>query len=239
MCERMQTGLFESNAVYSRKDDSSLLEEAEKLKILKQEIEYLLEKYSTISVSNIRVKDGLISPLEYLKSLKKIVESKASDTRFGKLLDEFSSNVSQLTTYLLVNKMLFRYGLRRRPVMLGAIPEGFIAESVRENPKFRFGTIDYPMALSKEQIADYELVSLFVHEASIKWCVPEQKKALELAIELPEHEINYQEAIFLIRRMKAAQNKLPNSLQKHWETMIKRVVSAFGTEFENLMWMTS
>jgi hypothetical protein len=239
MCERMQTGLFESNAVYLRKDDNSLLEEAEKLKILKQEIEYLLEKYSTISVSNIRVKDGLISPLEYLKSLKKIVETKANDTRFGKLLDEFSENVSQLTTYLLVNKMLFRYGLRKRPLMPGAIALGFIENSWKVHPKFTFGTIDYPMALSKEQIADYELVSLFVHEASIKWCIPEQKKALELGIELPEQEINYQEAIFLIRRMKSAQNKLPNSLQKHWETMIKRVVNAFGTEFENLLWMTS
>jgi hypothetical protein len=239
MCERMQTGLFKSNVVYSRKDDNSLLEEAEKLKILKQEIEYLLEKYSTISVSNIRVKDGLISPLEYLKSLKKIVETKANDTRFGKLLDEFSENVLQLTTYLLVNKMLFRYGLRKRPLMPGAIPLGFIENSWKVHPKFTFGTIDYPMALSKEQIADYELVSLFVHEASIKWCIPEQKKALELGIELPEQEINYQEAIFLIRRMKSVQNKLPNSLQKHWETMIKRVVSAFGTEFENLLWMTS
>jgi len=239
MCERMQTGFFESNAVYSRKDDNSLLEEEAKLKILKQEIEYLLEKYSTISVSNIRVKDGLISPLEYLKSLKKIVETKANDTRFGKLLDEFSENVLQLTTYLLVNKMLFRYGLRKRPLMPGAIPLGFIENSWKVHPKFTFGTIDYPMALSKEQVANYELVSLFVHEASIKWCIPEQKKALELGIELPEQEINYQEAIFLIRRMKSAQNKLPNSLQKHWETMIKRVVNAFGTEFENLLWMTS
>lgn len=239
MCERMQTGLFESNATYLRKDDNSLLEEEAKLKILKQEIEYLLEKYSTISVSNIRVKDGLISPLEYLKSLKKIVETKANDTRFGKLLDEFSENVLQLTTYLLVNKMLFRYGLRKRPLMPGAIPLGFIENSWKVHPKFTFGTIDYPMALSKEQVANYELVSLFVHEASIKWCIPEQKKALELGIELPEQEINYQEAIFLIRRMKSAQNKLPNSLQKHWETMIKRVVNAFGTEFENLLWMTS
>lgn len=239
MCERMQTVFFESNAVYLRKDDNSLLEEEAKLKILKQEIEYLLEKYSTISVSNIRVKDGLISPLEYLKSLKKIVETKANDTRFGKLLDEFSENVLQLTTYLLVNKMLFRYGLRKRPLMPGAIPLGFIENSWKVHPKFMFGTIDYPMALSKEQVANYELVSLFVHEASIKWCIPEQKKALELGIELPEQEINYQEAIFLIRRMKSAQNKLPNSLQKHWETMIKRVVNAFGTEFENLLWMTS
>ncbi|MFY9222042.1 MAG: hypothetical protein WAQ98_05215, partial [Blastocatellia bacterium] len=94
---------------------------------------------------------------------------------------------------------------------------------------------DYVVALSQQQVSDYELTPLFVEKATIKWCVPEVKKALEISIELPTNEITYQEAIILVNKMKAAQPKLPSSLQKHWESMIARVVSAFGTEFEQLL----
>lgn len=230
---------FEKQFLFSLKEVENVKIELEKeMKIIKQlqkDIEYLLNIYSKIKVNNVRVKDGLISPIDYLTSLTKIIKSQSSDTRFGKLLDEFVSNVSQLDRYLLVNKELFRYGLRKRPVMLGAIPLGFIAESIKPHPKFKFGTIDYNVALSEQQINDYELTPLFVEKATIKWCSPEMKKALEIGIELPTNEIDYQQAIILVNKMKAAQHKLPSSLQKHWESMIARVLNSFGTEFEQLL----
>ena len=230
---------FEKRFLFSLKEVENIEIELEKeMKIIQQlnkDIEYLLNIYSKIKVNNVRVKDGLISPIDYLTSLTKIIKNQSSDTRFGKLLDEFVSNVSQLDRYLLVNKELFRYGLRKRPLMPGAIPLGFIEDSWKVHEKFVFGTIDYVVALSKQQVMDYELTPLFVEKAIIKWCSPELKKALEIGIELPTNEIDYQQAIILVNKMKAAQHKLPSSLQKHWETMIARVVTAFGTEFEQLL----
>ena len=230
---------FEKRFLFSLKEVENIEIELEKeMKIIQQlnkDIEYLLNIYSKIKVNNVRVKDGLISPIDYLTSLTKIIKSQSSDTRFGKLLDEFVSNVSQLDRYLLVNKELFRYGLRRRPLMPGARPLGFIEDSWKVNAKFVFGTIDYNVALSEQQVMDYELTPLFVEKATIKWCSPEMKKALEIAVELPSNEIDYQQAIILVNKMKAAQHKLPSSLQKHWETMITRVLNAFGTEFEKLL----
>ena len=230
---------FEKQFLFSLKKieniEIEIQQEIEVIKKLKKDLEYLLNIYSKIKVNNVRVKDGLISPISYLESLTEVIKKQSSDTRFGKLLDEFVSNVSQLDRYLLINKELFRYGLKRRPLMPGAIPLGFIEDSWKVHPKFTFGTIDYVVALSQQQVMDYELTPLFVEKATIKWCVPEVKKALEIAVELPTNEITYQEAIVLIKKMKAAQQKLPSSLQKHWESMIARVVSAFGTEFEQLL----
>ena len=230
---------FEKNFLFSLKKieniEIEIQQEIEAIKQLKKDIEYLLNIYSKIKVSNVRVKDGLISPIDYLTSLTKIIKNQSSDTRFSKLLDEFVSNVSQLDRYLLINKELFRYGLKRRPLMPGAIPLGFIEDSWKVHPKFTFGTIDYVVALSQQQVMDYELTPLFVEKATIKWCVPEVKKALEIAVELPTEEIDYLEAIVLIKKMKAAQHKLPSSLQKHWESMIARVTQSFGTEFEQLL----
>lgn len=231
-----QASVFQSNSLFSlQKADSNLLEEQEKLKILKQEVEYLLVIYSTIKVNNVRVKDGLISPSEYLKSLTKIIEYKAPDTSFGELLINFLSNVKELEKYLLVEGYLFRYGLKHRPLSIGNVPVGFISGSVKPHPKFRYGTIDYSVALSEKQISDYELTPLFLDKATIKWCAPEQKKALELGITLPTTEITYQQAIRLVQRMKVSQNKLDSSLHKHWQSMINRVINAFGADFEQLL----
>ncbi|MFY9223615.1 MAG: hypothetical protein WAQ98_13165, partial [Blastocatellia bacterium] len=121
---------FEKQFLFSLKKieniEIEIQQEIAVIKQLKKDIEYLLNIYSKIKVNNVRVKDGLISPVDYLTSLTKIIKNQSSDTRFGKLLDEFADNVSQLDRYLLVNKELFRYGLKRRPLMPGAIPLGFI-----------------------------------------------------------------------------------------------------------------
>jgi hypothetical protein len=231
-----QLDSFESSFVFSlQKDEDNLSEEQERLKTLKGKIEYLLARYSTIKVNNVRVKDGLISPTEYLKSLSKIIEYKAPDTTFGKLLDEFVNNVSQLEKYLIVEGYLFRYGLHSRPLSIGTVPVGFICDSVKMHSKFRYGTIDYSVPLSEEQIKAFELIPLFLPKATIKWCVPEVKKALELGITLPTTEISSQQAISLVQQMKASQNKLHSSLQKHWDTMINRIINAFGVDFEQLL----
>ena len=56
----------------------------------------------------------------------------------------------------------FRYGLQCRPKAPGAIPKGFIIDSDRLSSEHRYGTIDYPSELSREQVSDYEL--MFVGE---------------------------------------------------------------------------
>ena len=227
---------FDNGSLFSlKKENTTSSEEQERIKELKQQIEYLLERYSNLKINYVGVRDGLVCPGEYLKSLLAIIKSQASYTRFGKLLEEFANTVSDLDKYLIINKHLFRYGLRIRPLMVGGVPLGFIADSLKSHTKFKFGTIDYPIALSEHQITDYELIPLFVDKAMVKWCAPELKKALEIGVNLPTSEITCQEAIDLVRQMKASQNKLASSLQKHWQTMINRVVSAFGADFESLI----
>lgn len=232
-----QVTFFQNNSLFSlQKADSNLLEEQEKLKILKDETKYLLERYSTIKVNNVRVKDGLISPCEYLKSLTKIIEYKAPDTSFGELLINFLSNVKELEKYLLIEGYLFRYGLKHRPLSIGTVPVGFISDSVKAHPKFRYGTIDYSVALSEKQISNYELTPLFLPKATTKWYAPEVKKALELGISLPKAEISYKEAISLIKQMQLCEYKLIEPLHKqHWQSMINRIISAFGADFEQLL----
>lgn len=219
-----------------KKSNSLFVEETERLKKLKEQVEYLLEIYSTVKVNNIRVKEGLINPNEYLKSLIQIIVKKAPDTCFGNLLDKFTSDVIELEKYLLINKILSRYGLNSRPLMIGGIPPGYIASSVKPHPKFRYGTIDYLKPLSEKEIADYELKPLLLDKVTIKWLAPEVKKALEIGISLPPNEITLHEGISLIDCMKAYQNKLPSSLHKHWQSMINRVASGFGTDFEDLIY---
>ncbi len=228
---------FDKDFLFSLKNESVCVQEEEQIKELQKQLEYLLARYSNlnININNVRVKDGLINPTEYLKSLTKIIANKSSDTKLGKLLETFASDVEELEKYLLIEGKLFRYGLKRYSLMVDGVPLGFIADSVKAHPKFRFGTIDYPTPLSDQQIQDYELTSLFLDKATIKWCVPEQKKALEIGINLPTTEITYRRAITLVHQMKAATSKLPSPLQKHWQTMIKRVVSAFGAGFERLI----
>lgn len=52
----------------------------------------------------------------------------------------------------------FRYGLQCRPKAPGAVPKGFIVDSDRASSEYRYGTLDYPSELSREQISDYELI---------------------------------------------------------------------------------
>ncbi len=221
---------FDKDFLFSLKNEGICVQEEDQIKELQNQVGYLLAIYSTLNINNVRVKDGLINPTEYLKTLTKIIVNKASDTKFGKLLESFASDVEELEKYLLIEGKLFRYGL-----MVDGVPLGFIADSFKAHPKFRFGTIDYPAPLSDQQIQDCELTPLFLDKATIKWCAPEQKKALEIGINLPTMEITYRRAIDLVHQMKAATNKLPSALQKHWQTMINRIVSAFGTGFERLI----
>lgn len=52
----------------------------------------------------------------------------------------------------------YTYGLNRRPLgAYGGVPAGFIVFSNREDPRYNFGTVDYPFALTDEQVARYEM----------------------------------------------------------------------------------
>lgn len=45
------------------------------------------------------------------------------------------------------------YGLTYRPHTWDGVPKGWIVFSDRKHPEYPFGTIDYPFALTDEQIA--------------------------------------------------------------------------------------
>jgi len=52
------------------------------------------------------------------------------------------------------------YGLRNRPLSIGAQPRGWIIDSLKgegDGGRFRFGTIDYPRELTPEEVSGYEL----------------------------------------------------------------------------------
>lgn len=60
---------------------------------------------------------------------------------------------------------IYRYGLLRRPMQMGAQPKGFIVSpgamrTVADYDRYpdRFGTIDYPAPLSQNDLYAYELV---------------------------------------------------------------------------------
>lgn len=50
------------------------------------------------------------------------------------------------------------YGLSHRPLAAFAVPGGWIIQSDRADPAYRYGTVDYPRALSDTEVASYELV---------------------------------------------------------------------------------
>ena len=52
----------------------------------------------------------------------------------------------------------FTYGMRNRPLQIGAQPKGFIIDSLRDSDKFKFGTIQYPRQLTDKEVYDFELV---------------------------------------------------------------------------------
>lgn len=51
----------------------------------------------------------------------------------------------------------YTYGLRNRPAGYAQVPPGWIIESNRKDPRFNFGTIDYPTELTPEQVYSFEL----------------------------------------------------------------------------------
>ena len=51
----------------------------------------------------------------------------------------------------------FTYGLTYRPLDMASIPKGWIVGSTRHHSDFSFGTIDYPMELTDQQVYSYEL----------------------------------------------------------------------------------
>lgn len=51
----------------------------------------------------------------------------------------------------------FTYGMRYRPLGLGAQPKGWIVDSLRDSPNFRHGTIQYPRELTADELRSFEL----------------------------------------------------------------------------------
>ncbi|MEQ1761571.1 MAG: hypothetical protein ABL984_00360 [Pyrinomonadaceae bacterium] len=61
-------------------------------------------------------------------------------------------------------ELAYRYGLEFRPCGVGAQPSGFIIDPTlvrftpdEENPRRRFGVLDYPEKLSEEDAKTYQL----------------------------------------------------------------------------------
>lgn len=49
------------------------------------------------------------------------------------------------------------YGLKFRPMMMGAQPKGHVIGSERDHPDWRYGTVQYPRALTDEEMYNFEL----------------------------------------------------------------------------------
>ena len=50
------------------------------------------------------------------------------------------------------------YGVTLRPAIRFAIPEGYICDSQKDDSNFRYCTVDYPMALTEEQLNHYDMI---------------------------------------------------------------------------------
>lgn len=57
------------------------------------------------------------------------------------------------------------YGMRYRPLQIGAQPKDWIVGSLRDHPDYRHGTIQYPRPLTPDEIKSYELTLLPDQEA--------------------------------------------------------------------------
>lgn len=72
----------------------------------------------------------------------------------------------------------FTYGLTYRPLVTGAVPQGWILFSDRPHERYRHGTVQYPRELTAEECAAYELtlVGLVVppRRRSGRWVSPSQ-----------------------------------------------------------------
>jgi len=51
----------------------------------------------------------------------------------------------------------YTYGCRNRPPGYAAIPNNWICDSQRDNPRFRHGTIQYAVPLTDWELYSYEL----------------------------------------------------------------------------------
>ncbi len=51
----------------------------------------------------------------------------------------------------------FTYGMRYRPLQIGAQPKGYIISSLREHKDYRHGSIQYPRQLTNDELKSYEL----------------------------------------------------------------------------------
>jgi hypothetical protein len=52
----------------------------------------------------------------------------------------------------------FTYGCTIRPPARFSIPEGYICDSQRDNPRFRYGTVDYPAPITQEEADHYDMI---------------------------------------------------------------------------------
>jgi len=64
----------------------------------------------------------------------------------------------------------FTYGLRYRPMQIGAQPKGFIIGSVVDDPlgRYTFGTVQYPRELTVEECAAYEMERIITAGETIR-----------------------------------------------------------------------
>jgi hypothetical protein len=70
----------------------------------------------------------------------------------------------------------FTYGMKHRPLSIGAQPKGYIIDSYRDSDEFRHGTIQYPRQLTEKEVYDFELTP--VEEAKTTPPPPAPKKSL-------------------------------------------------------------
>jgi len=68
----------------------------------------------------------------------------------------------------------FTYGMKYRPLSIGAQPKGYIIDSYRDSDEFRHGKIQYPRQLTKEEVYDFELTPV----EDVKPTASSQKKSL-------------------------------------------------------------
>lgn len=64
-------------------------------------------------------------------------------------------------TYIIYDKTYegprYTYGLQYRPLMVGAQPKGYIADSERDHPDYRYGTVQYPRKLYMTELLNFEM----------------------------------------------------------------------------------
>jgi len=54
----------------------------------------------------------------------------------------------------------FTYGLQFRPLGISQVPDGWIIQSNRADPRFKFGTVQYPRRLTEREVANFQLVEV-------------------------------------------------------------------------------